>query len=145
MKNENVISYNEIEKIGHGRSNEVYKIGNKVLKLGKAKMRLTLKFPNNPYIIQPLLRKILTFGNNEIIVEVAEYVPTYKPTDKEKEDLYMKLRELGIVWIDPNNANFSKLEKDNIIHWHSQLIVSDESLLLEPKVGSNIVLQKGIL
>ena len=39
----------------------------------------------------------------------------------------MKLRELGIVWIDPNNANFSKLEKDNIIHWHSQLIVSDES------------------
>lgn len=55
----------------------------------------------------------------------------------------MKLRELGIVWIDPNNANFSKLEKDNIIHWHSQLIVSDESLILQPKVGSNIVLHKG--
>ena len=94
MKNENVISYNEIEKIGHGRSNEVYKIGNKVLKLGKAKMRLTLKFPNNPYIIhpyiiQPLLRKILTFGNDEIIVELAEYVPTFKPTDKKKKKIYI--------------------------------------------------------
>ena len=115
----------------------------KVLKLGKAKMRLTLKFPNNPYIIQPLLRKVLKFGDNEIIVEVAEYVPQYVPSYKEKEEIYLKLRKLGIIWIELNKSNFSKLEKDNIIYWHSQLLVSDESLLLEPKVGENIVLHKG--
>ena len=143
MINEEVTSYLDIEKIGHGRSNKVYKIGNKVIKLGKAKMRLTLKFPNNPYIIQPLLRRVFDIGGTEIIVEVAEYVPQYVPNDKEKEEMYLKLRKLGIIWIELNNANFSKLEKDNIIYWRSQLLVSDESLLLEPKVGSNIVLHKG--
>ena len=142
MENENIKHYEDIKRIGIGRSSRVYKIGNKVLKIGRAKMRLTLNYPNNPYIIKPLMRKIIKFGLDEVIFEVQEYVPSYKPTKEEKEKLYLNLRKLGIIWIDPNSTNFSKLEKDNKIYWNKRLEPSDEALNLTSGVSSDIMLHK---
>ena len=106
-------------------------------------MRVTLNYPNNPYIIKPLIRKVVKFDDEEVIFEVQEYVPSYVPTTEEKEKLYLNLRKLGIIWIDPNSSNFSKLEKDNKIYWNRKLEPSDEALNLTTSVGNDIMLHKG--
>jgi len=143
MKNENVDSYSCIKKIGFGRSSNVYRIGNKVFKIGRSKMRLTPNYPNNPYIIKSVMRRIVKFDDEELIFEVQEYVPSYVPTMKERERMYLNERKLGIIWIDPNKASFSKLEKENKIYWNRELNPSNEALSLTTTVGNDIMLHKG--
>ena len=140
VKNENVklsdITFNS------GAFSKILLIGDKVIKFGDRK---TKKFPNNPYIISPLLRKELNVGNDSCFVEVTERVDTDRSIyDEEFYQLYKNIRDLGLVWSDINLDNVGRLKKENIIHWNRNLEPSDETLELKAKVG-DVTLKEGDL
>ena len=135
MKNENV-KFSDITYNGGGFS-RVLLIGNKVIKLGD---RITKKFPNNPYIITPLLRKELNFGDEHCFVEVTERADTSKEVSE--EDLYQlfkNLRDLNLVWTDIKSANVGRLTRENVIHWKNILQPTEEVLGLDAKRGETIL------
>lgn len=132
-KNENEDICN-LELIGEGDFSLVYSLGNKIIKIGRK--RATPKFPNNPYIVKPLLRKAISInGNNDIVfIEVCEKIKTNCCTDEDVYKLYKKLREIGLIWMDPKKSNIGKLIKDNKIYWNSNLKPSDKALMLDEYV-----------
>lgn len=135
LKNENVklsdITYN------CGGLSSVLLIGNKVIKIGD---RATKSFPNNPYIISPLLRKKLEFNGAFCFVEVTERVDTSKKASKEElYQLFKKLRNLNLVWTDIKEDNVGRLKKENIIHWRQNLNPTDGVLGLDVKRGETIL------
>lgn len=112
LKNENA-KLSDITYNGGGFS-RVLLIGNKVIKIGD---RDTKSFPNNPYIISPLLRKKLEFNGESCFVEVTERVDTSKKASKEElYQLFKKLRNLNLIWTDIKESNIGRLKKENIIH-----------------------------
>lgn len=140
LKNENV-KLSDITYNGGGLSS-VLLIGNKVIKIGD---RATKSFPNNPYIISPLLRKKLEFNGESCFVEVTERVDTSKKASKEElYQLFKKLRNLNLTWTDIKEDNVGRLKKENIIHWRQNLNPTDGVLGLDVKRGETI-LKKGDL
>ena len=135
LKNENV-KLSDITYNGGGLSS-VLLIGNKVIKIGD---RATKSFPNNPYIISPLLRKKLEFNGESCFVEVTERVDTSKKASKEElYQLFKKLRNLNLVWTDIKEDNVGRLKKENIIHWRQNLNPKDGVLGLGVKRGETIL------
>ena len=135
LKNENV-KLSDITYNGGGLSS-VLLIGNKVIKIGD---RATKSFPNNPYIISPLLRKKLEFNGESCFVEVTERVDTSKKASKEElYQLFKKLRNLNLVWTDIKEINVGRLKKENIIHWRQNLNPTDGVLGLDVKRGETIL------
>ncbi|MCI9435385.1 MAG: hypothetical protein HFI86_09005 [Bacilli bacterium] len=122
---------NNLELIGRGDFSFVYAIKDKVIKIGSN--RATPKFPNNPYIVKPLLRKAIPISdNNDIVfIEVCEKIKTNCCTDEDVYNLYKSLREIGLIWMDPKKSNIGKLIKDNKIYWHNNLKPTDSSLMLD--------------
>lgn len=142
-KNENV-SISDIEFLGEGAYSNAYGIGDKVLKISL--MRETPIFPNNPYIVKPLLRRRISNDDFGFFIEVTEKVDTNSfVSDKEIYDLYKKIRNLGLIWVDTAIENVGRLKRDNIIHWKDNISPTSESLYLDDKVGEDIVLKKGDL
>lgn len=137
-------NYGDIEYIGRGTFSYVIGIGDKVLKIGKK--RNAPSFPNNPYIIAPLLRENITIDkNNNLFLEVTEKVDTKcEISDEELYTLYKNLRQLGLVWTDMAKRNIGRLIKDNYIHWDTTIEPNDSSLELGERRG-NTVLKKGQL
>lgn len=135
MKNENV-KFSDITYNGGGFS-RVLLIGNKVLKLGN---RVTKKFPNNPYIIAPLLRKELQFGDEYCFAEITERVDTSKGVSEEElYQLFKNLRDLNLVWTDIKSINVGRLTRENVIHWRNSLQPTEEVLGLDNKRGETIL------
>lgn len=135
MRNENA-KFSDITYNGGGFS-RVLLIGDKVIKLGD---RITKRFPNNPYIITPLLRKELEFNGEYCFAEVTERVDTnIKPSIEELYQLFKNLRNLGLVWTDIKEINVGRLRKDNIIHWRENLSPTDDVLGLDTKRGKAIL------
>lgn len=135
LKNENV-KLSDITYNGGGLSS-VLLIGNKVIKIGD---RATKSFPNNPYIISPLLRKKLEFNGESCFVEVTERVDTSKKASKEElYQLFKKLRNLNLTWTDIKEDNVGRLKKENIIHWRQNLNPTDGVLGLDVKRGETIL------
>ena len=135
LENENV-NFSDITYDGGGFS-RVLLIGNKVIKIGD---RDTKIFPNNPYIISPLLRKELELNGESCFVEVTERVDTSKKVSKkELYQLFKKLRNLNLVWTDIKEGNVGRLKKENIIHWRQNLNPTDEVLDLDVKRGETIL------
>lgn len=140
MKNENV-KFSDITYNGGGFS-RILLIGDKVIKLGD---RVTKSFPNNPYIVAPLLRQEFAINNEKCFAEVTERVDTsIKPSKEELYQLYKNLRNLGLKWTDIKEANVGRLKKRNIIHWQENLNPTEEVLGLGAKRGKAI-LEKGEL
>jgi hypothetical protein len=140
MKNEQV-KLSDIEYRSGGLS-RVLIIGDKVIKIGN---RVTKRFPNNPYIISPLMRKELSSNGESCFIEVTEKVDTdIKVTEEELYELYKNLRNLGLIWTDIKKINVGRLRKENIIHWNGNLQPTDETLELDDKRGDG-VLQAGDL
>lgn len=137
-------SYGDIEYIGRGTFSYVIGIGDKVLKIGKK--RNAPSFPNNPYIIAPLLRESITIDkDNNLFLEVTEKVDTKcEISDEELYVLYKNLRQLSLVWTDMAKRNIGRLTKDNYIHWNTAINPNDSSLELGERRG-NTVLKKGQL
>ncbi len=107
--------------IKSGHYSTVFSIGNKVIKLGR--YRVTKQFPNNPYIVTPLLRKSILMDNINFFIEVVEKVDTTNKdvTYEDLYNLYKHIRDLGLIWTDVAKRNVGRLLKDNIIHWKSNL------------------------
>ncbi len=134
MKNENV-KFSDITYNGGGFS-RVLLIGNKVIKIGN---RFTKKFPNNPYIIAPLLRKELQFGDEHCFVEVTERVTTGEFSKEELYQLFKNLRDLKLVWTDIKSTNVGRLTRENIVHWKTNLQPSEKVLGLDTRRGETIL------
>lgn len=135
LKNENV-KLSDITYNGGGLS-RVLLIGNKVIKIGN---RDTKSFPNNPYIISPLLRKELKSNGESCFVEVTERVDTNNKVSKEElYQLFKNLRNLNLVWTDIKEGNVGRLKKENIIHWRQNLNPTDEVLGLDVNRGETVL------
>ncbi len=135
MKNEKVkfsdITYNS------GGFSRVLLIGDKVIKLGN---RITKSFPNNPYIVAPLLRKEFNINGEKCFVEVTERVDTsVKPSKEELYQLFKHLCNLGLKWTDIKASNVGRLNRKNIIHWQDNLYPSEDVLGLGAKRGTKIL------
>lgn len=142
-QNENQ-NYSSIEYIDHGTFSYVFQIGNKILKIGK--MRNTQTFPNNPFILTPLMRETIDIDRDlSIFLEVIEKAETnIEVTDEELYNLYKNLRQIGLVWTDIAKRNVGRLIRDNKIYWNDPIEPTDQSLELEKKRGTTI-LKKGSL
>ena len=147
IKNEKA-NYSSIRRLNAGAFSCVYSIKDKVIKLGD-NGRITYEFPNNPYIVKPLLRKTFELDDKNIFVEVTQKVDSdeRKITKEDLYNLYSKLRDLKIRWTDVHTRNVGVLLKDNKIYWHNDLKPTDESLGLqkyrkarELKAGDFVVL-----
>ena len=135
------VKISSIKLIGRGEFSDVYQIGDKIIKLGKK--RGTKTFPNNPYIVKPLIRKEFELGEKtKIFVEVCEKILTNCCTKEDVDEIYKKMRRLGLVWIDVKQKNLGKLLKDNKIYWNKPLNPSDTALMLQEYRGSE-ELKKG--
>lgn len=134
-QNENK-TYGDIEYLGKGTFSYVLAVGDKVLKIGIK--RYTDSFPNNPYIITPLLRESIKINEeNKIFLEVTERVDTKtEVTTEELYQLYKKIRDLGLVWTDVAKRNVGRLKKDNIVHWNTPLSPTDEALELKKYINA---------
>ncbi len=112
-------------------------IGDKVLKIGK---RATTYFPNNPYIIAPLLRRELKHNLESCFIEVTERVDTnINVSTSDLYELYKNMRDLGLVWTDIKGENVGRLKSDNIIHWNRELSPSDNVLTFSDKRGDKVL------
>ena len=128
-KNENC-ELSDISLLSKGSYSSVFGIGHKVMKLSKD--RASIDFPNNPYIVKPLLRRFL---DENLFIEVTEKVNTnIKISNQELYNLYVELRDSGLVWTDVNKRNVGVLEKDNIIYWNYYLNPSDIALKFNDKI-----------
>lgn len=136
------ISIHNVESIGCGSYSNVLCAKDKVIKVGLA--RGTKCFPNNPYINAMLLRKEFVINQTEsFFVEVSERVDTSCIiSDEELYQLYRKLRNIHLVWVDVEKRNVGRLLKDNQVYWRECLPLSDEILGLDKYRGTEI-LKKG--
>nr|MCR5482821.1 hypothetical protein [Bacilli bacterium] len=135
IKNEQV-KLSDITYNGGGYS-RILLIGDKVVKLGD---RATKTFPNNPYIVSPLLRKELESNNEKCFVEVTERVDTNeKVSNEELYQLFKSIRDLGLVWTDVKDTNVGRLNKENIIHWRDNIDPSNETLGLDNNRGESVL------
>ena len=139
--NEN-IDITEIERVGNGSFSSVLLAKDKVIKIGIPGK--TKSFPNNPYINAMLLRKEFPINNEaSIFVEVSERVDIKSAIDiEELYQLYKKMRNIGLVWLDAAARNAGILLKDNKVSWRFDLPITDESLGLDKFRGEE-QLKKG--
>lgn len=133
----------DVEYIGKGDHSNVYKLGNKVIKLGER--RLTNKIPYNRRILQPLLRRKIK--NKDLYIEISEYVESdISITDEDAYLIYKELRNDGIIWLDAKRENLGRLKKDNVIHLKEPLYVKKESVgYIEETIKEEEPLHKGDL
>ncbi len=140
LKNENV-KLSDIKYNGGGFS-RILLVGDKVIKLGS---RATKTFPNNPYIVAPLLRRDLESNDEKCFIEVTERVDTNEiVTNEELYQLFKNIRDIGLVWTDVKPTNVGRLNKENIIHWRDNINPSNETLGLDNN-RENFILNEGDL
>ena len=94
----------KVECIGAGSTCLVFKIGNKVLKLGET--RNSRKIYVNHRILASQVRKLLTKGEEELFyVEVMKYLKNIKVTQEECDELQEDLLRQGLIWEDAKIEN----------------------------------------
>ncbi len=142
------INLNEIEFIANGATSYVYRIGDKILKIGSS--RFSKDIPKNPYILAPLLRRSFEFNDKyqeKIFIEITERVDIVSQEEVTEEDLYKlysSLRNIGIEWVDIDYRNVGRLIKDNTIHWHEDIKPADTAISMHGQ-DSETTLKKGDL
>lgn len=97
--------------------------------------------------MQPLIRRNVSSGINDLYIEISEYVQTDNSiTDDDAYLIYKELRNDGIIWIDAKRENLGRLEKNNIAHFNEPLYVKNETVGYIPEtLYGNEPLQKGDL
>ncbi len=143
------IKFEDIEKIGEGGYSAVYGIGDKVIKIGRTRWKWEI--PNNPYIVQPIIRKKIFVGKDadypNLYIEVTERVDTItqgtniSTLEEELYDLYVKLRQIGIIWDDVNFQNVGRLKMEQKNN-HS---LEELSIRYNEKYKNSIILPAGTL
>lgn len=135
-KHEN-LKFSDIQYIGHGSYMHVFSIGNKVIKIGDKGVET---FHNNPYVVQPIIRKQVNIDKYKFYIEVTEkcIIPD-NVGEEELYNLYKKLRDINLIWADIKKENIGILLKDNLIHWNEEIIVNDKFLVLNDYRGEEIL------
>lgn len=108
-KKENV-SLLDIRKIDYGSYSQVYRLGNKVIKIGLS--RAVKNIIDNRLLLIPDYK---SFIGSEYI-EITDYIEIDNE-DVSFNDLYMmyeELREQGITWLDPSRENVTRIDKDTL-------------------------------
>lgn len=132
--------YSDIERIavGTGDFSNIYKIGNKILKVGAP--RGEFKIPNHRRILQPIVRKSFKDENGDSLacVEITQRVDTDIQRSVSKEDVYevwKELRDAGIIWTDATIENVGRLLSRNVP------TLNGEEIFVEPEsaglIGKN--------
>lgn len=99
------LKLDNIEYIGGGGSNLVYKIGDSVIKLGET--RSDRKIYVNHRILASQVRKLLKSKNGKDLfyVEIMRYIQTDGITKKDLIELKEDLLRQGLIWDDAKLAN----------------------------------------
>lgn len=109
----------------------------KVIKIGYN--RGTERFPDNPYIVRPLIRRYIGDDETRVFVEVTERVKIIRKDEISEEELYglyKKLREIGLVWTDVERRNAGILIRDNKVYWDKKIASDTDALNLDKKRGT---------
>lgn len=140
--------YLDICQTGNGTYSRVYRIGNKVLKVGEE--RQTYNIPNHRRILQPLIRTNFYDEKEEKVigcVEISNRVRTLRRSEKNVENLYKiykELRECGIVWKDVKFENIGVLLSENSQTLNgSEINVSPNSIGFDRKLANEEILPSG--
>ena len=133
----------DIKQIGTGSTSDVYKIGDKILKIGSK--RITEKIPYSRRILQPLYRSNLD-DDDKLFIEISERVQGIGFEETAYEDevykIFKELMDEGIVWMDPAPRNIGILLKDNEAFLDGEAIdVDSNASNIIPK-GKKDVLKK---
>lgn len=134
------IKVEDVEFLSKGSYSAVYKIGTKVIKVGSD--RSVKVFPNNPYILKPILRKEFLIGsdnNFSVFIEVVDFVNTKDVTSEDLYQVYKNLRSVDLVWTDIKKENVGILLRDNTTHWKKEINTESTSLGLEDYRGSELL------
>lgn len=140
--------YLDICQTGNGTYSRVYRIGNKVLKVGEE--RQTYNIPNHRRILQHLIRTNFYDEKEEKVigcVEISNRVRTLRRSEKNVENLYeiyKELRECGIVWKDVKFENIGVLLSENSQTLNgSEINVSPNSIGFDRKLANEEILPSG--
>lgn len=130
------VDVTDIKVIGAGVFSVVIMIGNKVLKIGE--QRGTSSFPNNPYIVAPLLRRNIKIKDFDFYVEVTEKADNnIKVSHTELYNFYKKFRDnTGLKMVDLKKENVGILLRDNKVYWNEPLYNDDKNLGLQAYQGN---------
>ena len=103
------LSILDIDKIGDGSYSNIYKIGNKVIKIGYK--RNIDKIVDNNRILLP--DEFISIKDN--IIEITDYIDDKSDFTKDEiYEVYKDLREQGIIWMDPSKDNLKRIDNINI-------------------------------
>lgn len=103
------LSILDINKIGYGSYSNIYKIGNKVIKIGYK--RNIDKIVDNNRILLP--DEFINIKDN--IIEITDYIDDKSDFTKDEiYEVYKDLREQGIIWMDPSKDNLKRIDNINI-------------------------------
>ena len=122
------LNYHDIEYLDSGYYSKVYKIGDKVLKIGNERKKFNIPF--NKRFLKPLYRQNISSLDGKktlFCIEITEYVDTNDITDDDVYQVYKELREQGLVWTDCKRSNLGRLRKDNKIYFDGITSVSKNS------------------
>lgn len=143
LENENA-NYHDIEYLDSGFYSNVYKIGDKVLKIGSE--RKAFNISNSRYFLKPIYRQnVRSLDANKVLfcIEITECVNTDNITEEDVYTVYKELRDQGLIWTDCKRSNLGRLKKDNRIYFDGITKVSKNSTgYLD---DNNEVLKKGEL
>lgn len=108
-------NYSDIKKIGEGVFSDVFKIGNKILKINKERRKFSFDASKSKLILQPIFRADIMSGINKeplVSIDVTDLVDTQNVSYENLYQMFKKIRELGFVWVDCRLNNIGRLTKD---------------------------------
>ena len=146
LMKEQQCSFTDIRIAGKGFFNNVYSIGEKILKVGSP--RASYSVPNHPRLLQPFIRENFTDknGNPVICIEIAEKVLKVNPEDFDPKILYKiykELREAGILWADARVQNIGILKRENLPTYNGESFINDQNFVgMRGKINSQDILQE---
>lgn len=112
------INLHDIELFKKGAFSTVFKIGDKVLKIGRRREIFAQR--NHRLFLKPLYRdEILDKNGVDLLfcIEITEFVDTTNITKEDVYKLYKELRLDGLIWTDCREFNVGRLIKDNKIYF----------------------------
>lgn len=122
------LNYHDIEYLDKGCYSKVYKIGDKVLKIGNKRKKFNIPF--NKRFLKPLYRQNISSLDGKktlFCIEITECVDTNDITDDDVYKVYKELRDEGLIWTDCKRSNLGRLKKDNKIYFDGITSVSKNS------------------
>lgn len=128
-------SYHDIKKIGAGNFSDVYKIGNKVIKIGKQRKKFNVE--NSKLFLQPIYRSSIKSGKDSrqlLCIEITDLIDTKNVNYENLYQVYKTLRNLGYIWVDCRMNNIGRILKDSKVSFNNKK--STEIL----KVGDIVIL-----